>query len=127
MALFPYVAAVDDDLQDVGVCRWSTDAELFEFFHQRWFGVSRWWCGGVTNSGEFGYCNLVTHLEHGQNRLGIVITFIFVNFFVDRAVSRKRDGRATGAELAVGNLGAGTAGFGAETQGECGAVGVTHL
>ena len=127
LTLLPHVAAVHDDLQDVCVRRWPTDAKLFEFFHQRWFGVSRWWRRGVTNSREFGYRNLVAHLEYGQNRFGVVITFVFVDFFVDRAVSRKRDGGAAGAELAVGCVVAGTACFGAETQSQCGAAGVTHL
>ena len=127
LTLFPYISAVHDDLQDVGVRRWPTDAEFFEFFHQRWFGESRWWSSGMTHGGEFGYCNLVAHLEHGQNRFGVVIIFVFVDFFVHRAVSRKRNGGAAGAEFAIGCIGAGAAGLGAETQSQRGAVGVTHL
>ncbi len=81
----------------------------------------------MTNCRELGYRNLVAHLERGQNRFGVVITFVFVDFFVDRAVSRKRDGGAAGAELAIGYVVAGTACFGAETQSQRGAAGVTHL
>ena len=71
----------------------------------------------MTHCAEFSNANGIADREHRQNRFGVVVALVFVDLFIDGAVSRKGDGRAAGRKLTVGLVC--VARFGTELYGHC--------